>query len=151
MNRSLIRSMVMVCVAGVMATACVAQPSSGPVSMDPNAPAIHGTPWLWTTSSLAGAETIADPTKYTITFASDGTFSAKVDCNQVSGSFTETESNGVTITPGPSTLAACPEPSLADVFLAGLSGATEYQIAADRLVLTGPQGEMVFAPTATPS
>ncbi len=147
MYRWLIRSIAMACVAGLVAVACVAQPPTAPVSLDPNAPAIHGTPWLWTNSSIAGAEVIADPTKYTITFTSDGTFTAQVDCNQVSGTFTETEANGITITPGPSTLAACPEPSMADIFLAGLSGATKYQIAADRLVLTGPDGDMEFAPT----
>ena len=147
MYRWLFRSVALACVAGVMAAACVAQPPTGAVSVDPNLPAIHGTPWLWTDSSIEGAEVIPDPTKYTITFDSDGTFSATVDCNQVSGTFTETEANGITITPGPSTMAACPEPSLADIFLAGLSGATRSQIAADRLVLTGPDGIMEFAPT----
>jgi heat shock protein HslJ len=151
MNRWLIRPIAIVWVVGAMVVACVAQPPTAPVSLDPNAPAIHGTPWLWTNSSIAGAEVIADPTKYTLTFASDGTFSAQVDCNQVSGTFTETEANGITITPGPSTMAACPEPSLADIYLAGLSSATRVQIAADRLVLTGPDGEMEFAPTPSPS
>jgi heat shock protein HslJ len=147
MNRSLIRSIAMSSVLGVMVAACAAQPPTAPVSLDPNAPAIHGTPWFWTNSSIAGAEDIADPTKYTLTFASDGTFSAQADCNQVSGTFTETEANGITITPGPSTMAACPEGSLADIYIAGLSEATRAQIAADRLVLTGPNGDMEFAPT----
>lgn len=146
MSHSLIRSIVVMCLAGVVAAACVAQPPSGAVSLDPELPTMQGTPWLWTSSTITGAETIPDPTKYTITFASDGTFSAQVDCNQVSGTFTMSETNEVTITPGPSTLAACPEPSLADIFLAGLAGTTRAQIAADRLELEGPDGVMLFAP-----
>jgi heat shock protein HslJ len=147
MYRSLIRSLVVACVAGVFATACQVQPPSGNVSIDPNVPAMHGTPWLWTSSTITGAETIPDPTKYSITFATDGTFSAQVDCNQMSGQFTVTQTNEIDITPGPSTLAACPDPSLDDIFLAGLSAADHVQIAANRLELSGPNGAMVFAPT----
>jgi heat shock protein HslJ len=147
MYRSLIRSIATACIAGVLAVACVAQPPSGDVSVDPNLPAMQGTPWLWTSSTIADANVIPDPTKYAITFATDGTFSAQVDCNRLAGQFTYSESGDIDITPGPTTLAACPEPSLADVFVAGLSGATQYEIAANRLVLTGPAGAMTFAPT----
>ena len=48
---------------------------------------------------------------YTIEFKSDGTFSAKADCNQVAGAYTTTASGGMTITPGPSTMAMCPPES----------------------------------------
>lgn len=112
---------------------------------------MQGTQWFWTSSTIAGADVIPDPTKYNITFASDGTFSATVDCNQVSGQFTITQTGEVDITPGPSTRAACPEPSLADVFLAGLTATTQAEIAANRLVLTSPNGAMTFAPTPTAS
>ena len=54
MYSSLIRSIAMACVAGLVAVACVAQPPTAPVSLDPNAPAIHGTPWLWADSSIDG-------------------------------------------------------------------------------------------------
>jgi heat shock protein HslJ len=108
---------------------------------------MQGTPWLWTASTIAGAEQIPDPSKYTITLSTDGTFTAQVDCNQVSGTFVISDYGHVKITPGPSTRAACPEPSLADVFLAGLSGTTTYEIAADGLTLTGPDGAMTFSPT----
>jgi heat shock protein HslJ len=112
---------------------------------------MQGTQWFWTSSTIAGADVIPDPTKYNITFASDGTFSATVDCNQVSGQFTITQTGEVDITPGPSTRAACPEPSLADVFLAGLTATTQAEIAANTLVLTSPNGAMTFAPTPTAS
>src|SRR5262245_2736857 len=101
MYRSLIRSVALLCVAGLLAAGCQVQPPSGAVSIDPNLPAMHGTPWLWTSST--GIETIPDPSKYTITFSTDGTFDAQVDCNRVAGQFTVTETNEVEITPGPST------------------------------------------------
>lgn len=147
MRRSLMMSITLASIVGVLVAGCAQEPSRAPVSADPNLPAMQGTPWLWTASTIAGAEVIPDPAKYTITLSTDGTFSAKVDCNQVAGTFTVTDYGDVQIKPGPSTLAACPEPSLADIFLAGLSGATKYQMAADGLVLTGPNGAMTFSPT----
>ena len=53
----------------------------------------------------------ADQPNYTIAFNDDGTFNAKADCNQVSGSYAVGASNALTITPGPSTMAMCPEGS----------------------------------------
>jgi heat shock protein HslJ len=117
MNGDLIRSIGVACVTALPLAACQAQPPSGPVSFDPNVPAMQGTQWFWTSSTIAGADVIPDPKKYNITFASDGTFSATVDCNQVSCQFT--------ITP--------------------------TEIAANRLVLTSPNGAMTFAPTPTAS
>jgi heat shock protein HslJ len=58
---------------------------------------------------------------YTITFAADGTFSAKADCNMVAGTFEVGDSNALTIVPGPSTLAMCAEGSLGDLFVIGLA------------------------------
>ncbi len=73
---------------------------------------------------------------YTIEFATDGTFSAKADCNLVSGGYTTTGSNGLTITPGPMTLAACPEGSLSNQYVAGLGNAASYAIANNELTIT---------------
>ena len=73
---------------------------------------------------------------YTVEFKTDGTFASKVDCNQVSGAYTTTASGGLTIVPGPSQLAACPEGSLAPIFLAGLSSAASYAITDGALTIT---------------
>ena len=43
---------------------------------------------------------------YTITFNDDGTFAAKADCNQVSGTYTIEDNSVLTIVPGPSTSAS---------------------------------------------
>jgi heat shock protein HslJ len=82
---------------------------------------------------------------YTIEFKTDGTFDAKADCNNVSGSYTTTSSGGMTITPGPSTLAACPEGSMDAQYVAGLANAASYAIANNELTITlKDQGTLVF-------
>lgn len=108
--------------------------------------ALTGKLWQWTASTISEPATIPDPSRYTITFADDGTYSAKVDCNQASGAFTTTEDGGITIQPGPSTLVGCPADSQADVFLAGLLGATSYTVTDTELVLTTATGTLTFAP-----
>ena len=60
---------------------------------------------------------------YTIEFKSDSNFQAKADCNQVSGQYVTTSTGGMTITPGPSTLVACPEGSMGDQYVTGLGNA----------------------------
>lgn len=65
----------------------------------------------------------AQQANYTIEFKSDGNFSAKADCNMVSGTYTTTSSGGLTIVPGPSTMAACPEGSLSNQYILGLGNA----------------------------
>jgi heat shock protein HslJ len=108
--------------------------------------ALTGKLWQWTESTISEPATIADPTRYTITFADDGTYSAKIDCNQASGAFTTTEDGGITIQPGPMTLVGCPDDSQADVFLAGLLGATSYTVTDSELVLTTATGTLTFSP-----
>ncbi len=78
----------------------------------------------------------ADQAKYTIEFKTDGTFASKADCNQVSGSYTSTPAGGLTITPGPSTMAACPEGSLGGPYVAALSLAKSYAITNAELMIT---------------
>jgi heat shock protein HslJ len=68
-----------------------------------------------------------DQSRYTITFNEDGTAAIKADCNNVAATY-KTEETNITIVPGPSTLAACPDDSLADKFVAGLSSATTFNV-----------------------
>src|SRR4249920_679705 len=55
--------------------------------------------------AFQGVVPAADQPNYTIEFKSDDTFNAKADCNQLSGTYTSTGSGGLTIVPGPMTLA----------------------------------------------
>ena len=81
---------------------------------------------------------------YTITFNDDKTFTAKVDCNNLSGEYVTgdpTASSGpLTIKPGPMTMAACPEGSLSDLFVIGLAGADSYAIENDVLTINRLDG-----------
>ena len=83
------------------------------------------------TPAFQGVVPAAEQSKYTIEFQADGTFAAKADCNQVAGTYElhrgggepgplEAGGGGLFILPGPSTLAACPAGSLADLFVIGL-------------------------------
>lgn len=89
-------------------------------------PELTGTVWQWVSLTTPLDETaVADPTRYTITFNADGIAAIKADCNAVVASYT-VDGSSLTITPGPSTLVACPEDSIADQFVASLSNATVY-------------------------
>src|SRR3982750_1154416 len=53
----------------------------------------------------------AEQSSYTIIFNTDGSFASKADCNQVGGTYTTSGKDGITITPGLSTMAFCGEDS----------------------------------------
>jgi heat shock protein HslJ len=95
--------------------------------------------------AFQGVVPTADQANYTIEFKSDGTFQAKADCNQVSGTYTTTSSGGLTIVLGPSTLVACPEGSLGSQYVTGLGNAASYAIANGQLTITlKDEGTLVF-------
>lgn len=78
--------------------------------------------------------------RYTITFATDGTFQAQADCNQVNGSWTVASGNAITIELGASTLAFCPEGDLGVLFTSALATAETYAISGSDLTLTREDG-----------
>ena len=82
----------------------------------------------------------ADQAHYTVEFKSDGNYQAKADCNQTSGTYTTTSDGGLTIEPGPTTLVACPEGSLSDEYIQGLTNASSYAIADGQLTITLKDG-----------
>jgi heat shock protein HslJ len=102
-----------------------------------------------------GVIPVADQSKYTITFLPNGTFSAQADCNVVNGSY-QTEnpaaaSGSMTIIPGPSTGAACPDGSYADLYVLALTRADTYAITNGQLSLAlSDGGTLGFAPGPRP-
>ena len=74
--------------------------------------------------------------KYTVAFDPAGTFTAKADCNQVSGTYTITGKSVLTMKPGPGTLAACPQGSLSDKYVAALAQASSYTTTSNQLTIT---------------
>lgn len=114
---------------------------------------LTGQAWVWgsfATDAPGSEGVVPDPERYTIQFNDDGTFAAKVDCNQVAGTYTTGDDGAMTILPGPSTMAACPDDSLANDFLQGLSTTTAYVIADNQLDLSKADGgTMTFDPQAS--
>ena len=90
--------------------------------------------------AFQGVVPAADQANYTIQFMPDGNFQAKADCNQLSGTYTTTGSGGLTIALGPMTLAACPEGSMSDQYVAALGKAASYAIANGQLTITTSDG-----------
>ena len=88
----------------------------------------------------------ADQAKYAITFDPDGTFTGTADCNEIAGTYKTAGSNGITITPGVSTMAMCSEASLGFLFVHSLGTAKTFAIAGEQLTLTlTDDGTMTFA------
>ncbi len=109
---------------------------------------IVGVPWQWTDMQgrPAGSPVLLpEPGKYTLTLKQDGTFEAKADCNNTSGSYT-IEGNNLTLVPGPSTMAACGPASLSQQYVTLLSTVATYTATGGRLLLTlkADAGTMVF-------
>ena len=69
---------------------------------------------------------VADPTRYTVRFGSDGSIGARVDCNRCGGRY-RIEGAALTVNPALAcTRAACALPSLGDQFAAALTTVTSY-------------------------
>ncbi len=95
--------------------------------------------WHLTSITSIQRQAIVPPegmANYTITFNDDGTFDAKADCNQLSGTYTVVDGSVLTLTLGPSTLAACGEGSLSAQYVQLLGDVKTYSIAEDQMTLT---------------
>jgi heat shock protein HslJ len=87
-----------------------------------------------------------DQSRYTITFAKDGTAAIKADCNNVTATYESTATGDLSITPGASTMAMCPEDSLGTQFVTWLGGASSYATPAGKLTIyIGNEGRLEFA------
>jgi heat shock protein HslJ len=130
-------------VLGVAAIAMIAAACSG-------GSGLTGKTWQLTAitekvPAFQGVVPAADQANYTIEFKSDGTFDAKADCNQLSGTYTTSGSNGLTIVPGPMTLAACPPESLSSQYVEALGKAASYAVASGQLTITlTDEGTLVY-------
>jgi heat shock protein HslJ len=107
-----------------------------------------GPTWQWTNltenAPLAHSD-VADPGLYTLTLAADGSFRVMADCNTVVGTYV-TDGHEITLSLGPSTLAACPEESQADQFVSLLHTVTTFAVDGDALALhlADQAGKMTF-------
>lgn len=94
-------------------------------------PTLTGTVWEWvgTVYNDDRHVGVTDPRKYTVQFRGDETLHVKADCNQKGGTYsTSAEDRRLSIEITHSTMAACPEGSLEEVFVRGLTAAAGYFI-----------------------
>ena len=83
--------------------------------------------------------------RYAIAFSNDGTAAITADCNQVTATYTTTPGGGLEIVPGASTMAMCPDDSLAQPFVGALSLASSYNVAGASLTMyLGNEGHLDF-------
>ena len=94
---------------------------------------------------------LRDAIKYTITFNTDGTYSAKADCNQLAGTYKTTGPRGITITPGLSTMAYCGPESHDTLFVGMLAAAANYTVRLNDLTLETTDGGSLSFTAVTPS
>ncbi len=112
-------------------------------------PSLTGVIWEWLGTSSAGEFTSSgDPAFYQLEFLADGTASLKADCNYMTATYTTDGETSMTITLGVTTLMACPEGSLAELYMQQLSSTTEYSFETiGNLNLALSDGStMVFSP-----
>ena len=106
---------------------------------------------LWQLTGITqtgGNITINDPTRYTISFNADGTANLVTDCNVGGATYTTSEGNLLTITPGMSTMAFCGVGSFDQIFLGGLTNAQGYRLEEGNLLIDMlyESGTLVFMP-----
>jgi heat shock protein HslJ len=92
--------------------------------------------WAWM-EFLENNDTVTRPNmpaNYTVEFIPDGQVAIQADCNQVIGTYS-VKGNQIDIELGATTLAACPDNSLADEYLRLLSDAVIYFRQAEYLFL----------------
>lgn len=112
---------------------------------------LTGTTWEWVSLTTPEAQTqISDPTRYTILFNEDGTANIKADCNVVLAQYTVTGSS-ISIIPGPSTLAACPDDSQDQLFIQSLTNASIYFFEGSDLLMDqfADAGTLRFSPAGS--
>ena len=92
----------------------------------PAADTLTGVTWQWVSTTTPVEEiTVADPTRYTITFNEDGTAGIVADCNVGNATYTAGPDGAIDITLGVSTMAFCVD-SQDQQFRTGLEGAAIY-------------------------
>lgn len=103
---------------------------------DPN---LVGITWEWVQrEDASGTVTIGVflPENYTLLFNEDGTFSAKLDCNNAGGRYATEQPGSIFMELGPMTMAACPEGSNANDMMMMFGPAQNYTISEDGNTLT---------------
>ena len=111
-----------------------------------NDDSLAGTNWALTSYGSPGS---ASPPvrEATIRFDESGTASGTTGCNSYSGEY-KVDDNSLSIGPIAATEMACLDPpgimEQESAFLRILSAVTDFELEADELTLSGPEGELTF-------
>ncbi len=132
-----------------------AKPTPAPTAAPPGGGDLVGTSWqlasYTTRDPVAGADVpAAERSKYTVSFAAGGTFSATADCNVLTGTWTATAAGGLSIVFDRSTVVACDDGSHGDLYVLALSNSASYAIANNGLTITLKEGGTLVYEPATP-
>jgi putative lipoprotein len=114
--------------------AAQARPSDAGAAVEP----IPGGAWRLVAIERPGAaeETIAAESRYTIEFTPDGRVAGQAHCNRYTGAYQQPEGRRLTVGAVVGTLAACPQPSIADEYLRAIGAVTEYELRGEALRLS---------------
>ncbi|TVR93213.1 MAG: META domain-containing protein [Spirochaetaceae bacterium] len=112
-------------------------------------PSISGTEWQLVEIQMMNDRVFVPqtPSHYTAQFASEGSFSARADCNRLSGSYADIDSQ-LLLGPIASTKALCPAGSLYEIYTNAIHAAHSYVLQDGEFYLSfGPDsGIMRFEP-----
>ena len=117
-------------------------------------PSISGTEWQLVEIQMMNDRVIVPqaPSHYTVLFASDGSFAARADCNRLSGSYADIDSQ-LLFGPIASTKALCPAGSLYEIYTNAMHAAHSYVLQDGQFFLSfGPDsGILRFEPAVVSS
>jgi heat shock protein HslJ/LysM repeat protein len=110
---------------------------------------LEGSSWIMT--DVNGTPPQPDTT-ITASFDADGNLSGTDGCNRYGATY-ELDGDQITVTPGVTTMMACPDPIMrqAEAYMAALASATSYRIQGDTLELLDASGTSVATFTAQPT
>jgi heat shock protein HslJ len=92
------------------------------------------TEWQFTKITSGSQELIENPENYILVFNDDGTFSANVNCNLVSGTY-QVHEDELTMTPDDYSLSDCGSDKVDDGFLNFLKIVESHKLDGDKLTL----------------
>jgi heat shock protein HslJ len=101
-------------------------------------------PWQWTVPLEAMG-------RYTVIFNTDGTFNATADCNQLAGTWDSGRNNGLSVVPGPMTMAFCGEGSFDLLYASVLAQAASWNATEQGLDLALADGGILAYTSTAPA
>jgi len=138
-NPDLIEPGWLLCIPGA-GVAAGAAPSTGNTAPGGG---VAGTDWILT--SLNG-QPVLEEAPVTDKFGADGMVTGTDGCNNYGAGY-QVDGNSVTLTPGPSTMMACPDPIMqqSTAYMAALGSSATFKIQGDKLLLKDTDGNVVAA------